>query len=831
MANRELGAIFRGLRARLLILLLVIAVVAVFSVAFMAVISAQSTGRSAEILSSQALRTQAENSLMQLTQSGAKENNLTLEQITHDAQKIASYLANIYDDPSEYQNQNFWIAADHIHQGVEGQYSNGVEDISSVFLPNSGILDEKAIQDMELSAYLDLILPPVLESNPNVKAIYFGSARDVVRYYPNIDLGTVLPPDFRATQRVWYTSNTPLANPKGAPLWTPAYLDATGLGIVTTAAAPVYSRSGEFIGVVGFDVTLNDMKASVEATQFMEGGYSLMVDNKGRAIALPDQGYQDILGRPPKPDEFGTDLHKSSNQFAPILTSMLSGKSGFKQIDLNGRQLFVAYAPIQSAGWSIASVVPSEDVLQSVQLLQQNMESITRSLVLIRVLPISAAIFLLVIVLGLILTGRIVGPVQKLAAAAQKIGAGQWDAELPTTGSDEIGLLANAFRRMIAQLHDLVTQLENRVAERTHDLERRAIQLQTAGEVASEITAVQNLDDLLNHTVNLVRERFGFYHAGIFLVDDHREYAILKSATGEAGQKMLERRHKLKVGEQGIVGYVTDQGEPRIALDVGADAVHFRNPLLPSTRSEMALPLKVGDRVIGALDVQSERGAAFDQEDVAVLQTLADQLAVAIENARLVERLEKALDETSTLVQQQVQEAWSLTPKNRRMAYEYDRLEVTPYHPSLPKHMLEKLQEGHAVILEPEEAEWEDSPARLIVPLMVRDQLIGVIGLEDDNPDRKWTPDEIAIVESTANQAALTLENARLLEDVRQRAQHEQLVSQISAKAQTSLNLETILRSTVADIGKALDATRVQIRLANDGPSNDEAGNGHHKQG
>lgn len=831
MAKSELGAIFRGLRARLLILLLVIAAVAVFSVALMAVISAQSTGRSAEILSSQALRTQAENSLMQLTQSGASQNNLALEQITNDTQKIASYLANFYDDPSEYQNQNFWKAADHIHQGEEGQYSNGVEDISSVFLPNSGILDEKAIQDMELSAYLDLILPPVLESNPNVKAIYFGSARDVVRYYPNIDLGTVLPPDFRATQRIWYTSNTPLANPQGAPLWTPAYLDATGLGIVTTAAAPVYSRSGEFIGVIGFDVTLNDMKASVEATHFMEGGYSFMVDNKGRAIALPDQGYQDILGRPPKPDEFGTDLHKSSNQFAPILTSMLSGKSGFKQIDLNGRQLFVAYAPIQSSGWSIASVVSAEDVLQSVQLLQKNMESITRSLVLIRVLPISAAIFLLVIVLGLILTGRIVGPVQKLAAAAQKIGAGQWDAELPTTGSDEIGLLANAFRRMIAQLHDLVTQLENRVAERTQDLERRAIQLQTAGEVASEITAFQNLDDLLNHTVNLVRGRFGFYHAGIFLVDDHREYAILKSATGEAGQKMLERRHKLKVGEQGIVGYVTGQGEPRIALDVGADAVHFRNPLLPSTRSEMALPLKVGDRVIGALDVQSERGSAFDQEDVAVLQTLADQLAVAIENARLVERLERALDETSTLVQQQVQGAWSLTAKNRRMAYEYDRLEVTPIHRSLPKHILKQLQEGHAVVLEHEQAEWEAPHARLIVPLMVRDQLIGVIGLEDDNPDRTWTPDEIAIVEATANQAALTLENARLLEDVRQRAQHEQLVSQISAKAQTSLNLETILRATVEDIGKALDATRVQIRLTNDGPANGEAGNGHQKQG
>ena len=188
--------------------------------------------------------------------------------------------------------------------------------------------------------------------------------------------------------------------------------------------------------------------------------------------------------------------------------------------------------------------------------------------------------------------------------------------------------------RLHQELRNHAKLLEQDVAERTRDLERRSVQVQAAATVARDATSAQELDDLLNNAVNLVRKRFGFYHAGLFLLDEEREYAILKAATGEAGRQMLERQHKLKVGEVGVVGYATGTGQPRIALDVDADAMHFKNPLLPKTRSEMALPLKVNDQVIGALDVQSTQGAAFDDEDAAVLQTMADQLAVAIERLK-----------------------------------------------------------------------------------------------------------------------------------------------------------------------------------------------------
>jgi PAS domain S-box-containing protein len=200
-----------------------------------------------------------------------------------------------------------------------------------------------------------------------------------------------------------------------------------------------------------------------------------------------------------------------------------------------------------------------------------------------------------------------------------------------------------------ARLHrvvaDLAARLEEEVAARTHDLDRRSLELMVAAEVARDATRSVGLDELLNRAANLIRERFGFYHAGIFLVDEQGEYAVLRAATGNAGRQMLADGHKLKVGEVGMVGYVIQTGHPRIVLDVGADAVHFENPLLPETRSEMTLPLQVGERIIGALDVQSRREAAFDKGDVAVLRIMADQLAVAIEKARLFEQTQAILEE------------------------------------------------------------------------------------------------------------------------------------------------------------------------------------------
>ncbi|MDY0019665.1 MAG: GAF domain-containing protein, partial [Anaerolineae bacterium] len=169
---------------------------------------------------------------------------------------------------------------------------------------------------------------------------------------------------------------------------------------------------------------------------------------------------------------------------------------------------------------------------------------------------------------------------------------------------------------------------------------RRARLLQAAAEVGKDVTSILDLDELLNRTVDIICDTYGFYYAGVFLLDETKEWAVLQAGRGEAGQEMLSAGHKLKVNGLSMIGAAISTHKARIALDVGEEPVHFKNPYLPRTRSEMALPLGVGDQVIGAVTVQSVEEAAFSDEDITSLQAMADQLAIALNNAQLLQALE-----------------------------------------------------------------------------------------------------------------------------------------------------------------------------------------------
>jgi GAF domain-containing protein/HAMP domain-containing protein len=804
-----------SIRTKLLILLLGMTTIAIFAVAAIAITSAQSAGQSAQEVSSRLLRSQAEETLVRTTQSIAKENDLILERVLRDATKIADFSATIFDHPDGFRNQSYWSVNDHMKYGPEKQYINGEGDTSSVFVPFTTTIGPTVVRDIEISAYLDLIFEPTLRSNPNIEAIYFATPRDVVRYYPNVNLGSVLPPDFQATGRVWYAGSLERGTTHKDPWWTPVYLDATGLGIVTTAAAPVYGDQDEFIGVVGMDITLTEMRSSIESEELLPGGYSFLIDDAGRAIALPEKGYLDILGKSPEPDEFGTDLSGTTTAFASVLTSMESGESGFKSIEIGGKEFFVAYAPLESSGWSLGSVIEAKNVLKSLSSLQEDMGSVTRSLIVKRILPISSMVFLVVIILGLILTNYFVYPIQKLATAAEKIRSGHWDVQLPQTRSDEIGVLAQAFEGMTGQLHTLVMSLEQRVAERTQELERRAVQLRAAAEVGHAAASLRDLNELLHQVTQLISERFGFYHVGIFLLDQSGEHAVLQAANSEGGQQMLERGHQLKVGKQGIVGYVTGVGRARIALDVGEDAIHFQNPLLPETRSEMALPLIAGGNLLGAIDVQSKVEAAFSQEDVKILQVLADQVAIALQNAYLFQELQNSLRETRNLYRLHSQQSWLQAAKETpHTSYQYDRLRVTPVdHQHLPSDILDQINAGK-IVTTTLENESGQSKSALIAPILVQDQAIGVLGFEAKDRAHHWSVGEISLVETIAAQLALTLENIRLLDVTHKRAEREALVGEVTRRMRETLDIDSVLQTSVREIGESLGLQEVIVNLA-----------------
>jgi GAF domain-containing protein len=358
------------------------------------------------------------------------------------------------------------------------------------------------------------------------------------------------------------------------------------------------------------------------------------------------------------------------------------------------------------------------------------------------------------------------------------------------------------------ELSKLRDDLELRIQERTASLEKRASQLQAVSSMARNITAIKDLDSLLPTTTRLVSEQFGFYHTGIFLLDDAREAAVLKAANSLGGSRMLARGHRLHLDSNSIVGYVASHAEPRIALDVGADSVYFNNPDLPDTRSEMALPLRTGGQVIGVLDVQSREKNAFVQEDIAVLATLADQIAVAIENARLHDESQLALAESKSTFERYVRQQWSnFAQQVRHTGFVYDGKQVMPLD---KKQKRDQLPAG----LQSEEQSNGTATPTITLPIKLRGQTIGFLDVRSKRGDREWTRGEITLLEAAAERAGLALENARLVESAQRRASRERSIGEISAKIGAVSDIDSILQTAVEELGRKLsNAAEVTLEI------------------
>jgi GAF domain-containing protein/HAMP domain-containing protein len=440
-----------------------------------------------------------------------------------------------------------------------------------------------------------------------------------------------------------------------------------------------------------------------------------------------------------------------------------------------------------------------------------NLRSVTTTNILIALL--SAAIALL----GALFTIRTLSsPLSNLEQSARTLAAGDLTARATVEEVDEIGVVANAFNDMAGKLKNLVTNLEDRVAERTRDLEMRSIELRTAAQIARDASLAQTTEELLSHTTRLIRERFGFYHVGIFLIDDNGEYAVLRAAGGEAGQLLMANKHKLKVGEVGIVGYVAKTGEARIALDVGTDAVHFRNPLLPYTRSEMALPLKLNERVSGVLDIQSDKVNAFNQDDIAIMQILTDQVSVSIERTHLLQELERNAAEMEQALQEYTSRGWrSLLQQGRKnQGYRYEGINIEPvFNP--PPENLKALTAGSSVIIKGDHGKAGNI---LAVPIRLRGQTLGTLNLRFQGSE---IPSEtIKLIEEAAGRLALALENARLVQEAQRLARRERQINVISAQVQQSTDLETVLLNTIRELGNTLDVPKTFIQIGFMPPEN-----------
>jgi len=327
--------------------------------------------------------------------------------------------------------------------------------------------------------------------------------------------------------------------------------------------------------------------------------------------------------------------------------------------------------------------------------------------------------------------------------------------------------------------------------------------------VARTISSTRDMDKLLAQITTVISREFGFYHTGVFLLDVAREYAVLAAANSEGGQTMLARGHRLKVGEVGIVGHATGTGKPRVALDTGTDAVFFNNPDLPDTRSEIALPLRVENEIIGALDVQSTEPNAFDQEDINILSTLADQVAIAIQNARQYEETRKALAESESLSKQFVQTGWGQFTRTRKIeGVRHTGARATLLHRKNGKGKDETLSNR-------EQFRMRGGGTVLSLPVKLRGEVIGSVDIRSPE-NRQWDQDELDIVTAIIERSAIAMENARLLAESQKLAAKEHTIGEISAKISAQTDVDELLKTTAQELGRTLPGMEIAIQLRKD---------------
>ncbi|MGD1993961.1 MAG: GAF domain-containing protein [Anaerolineae bacterium] len=537
-------------------------------------------------------------------------------------------------------------------------------------------------------------------------------------------------------------------------------------------ALPVVDEEGAFSSTLLASVDLTALWDTVVSLRVGETGRVFVTDANGELLIHPD--LQLVLG--------GATFQELTDQAPQELVD-----AEFPTYSLaEGDQAVASVEPLSAVTWYAIAEQPMREALRPFFI---------QSAISLGLLLVGAGLVYSVIRFT---RRRIADPLQILRTGVDALRQGELEHRITPRMQGEFGALAKTLNALAAQLQGTIGTLERRVAERTRGL-------QAAAEVSRATTSVLDPEELLRQVVDLVQERFDLYYVGLFLLDERNRFAKLRAGTGEAGQQMIADEHQLEVGGNSMIGQCVARDQARILLDVGEEAARFDNPLLPATRSEMALPLRSRGRVIGAMTVQSSEEAAFEDADVAVMQTMADQVAVAIDNAQLFAEAERALEEMKATQRRYLGTAWSDFVDTRP---------VVGYQQSEDRI--------HPITDAPSEDERDAS--NLVTPILLRDQMIGALGFKEAN--HAWSREEMALIETISEQFALAAETLRLLEETQRRAAREQLTREITEKMRRAVTVDRIVQTAVDELYQALGTSRTFVRLGTTPPQPGDGSDG-----
>ncbi|HNT53359.1 MAG TPA: cache domain-containing protein [Anaerolineaceae bacterium] len=628
-------------RARLILASTVIIFLAVAGMGFYVFYRAQQTDLYLTQQLDATVRQQAETELQKSIGAETETLNNFFAALRKEITTLGDTTVNLLDNEAKLNTGDYWNAEEAMYRLSSTNWDNSNSEELAIFIP--GILDltPELISELNTLVQLNFTTPAILAANPDAVAIYFGGVNSQTMYYPNVDLAALVPPDFDITQRPWFMAAAPAQNPTKSAAWSDPYLDAATNGLIITVSYPVYDSSGRFRGVQGMDVQLNQITSVVGNLKIGETGHAFLLDKNKRLIAMPPAAYIDF-GITPDDYPLGNVLDqavltKLSPDFSAAIDRMTAGESSLETVSINGIEHFMIYAPVSEVGYGLAIVVPAQELLAGATEAQAQIAASTRnSLVLGGVLV--AIILILAFLAAFFIGNRLVKPLAVLTSVAGEIAKGNLDVEARVGGQDEIGLLAATFNSMTTQLRSSIGALEQRVAARTQDLE-------TVAEVSTATATILETDRLLQAVVDLTKERFKLYHSHIYLLDGTGENLVLVAGAGEPGRVMVAEKRTIPLDrEQSLVARAARESKGVIVNDVTQAPDFLPNPLLPDTRSELAVPMIVGGKVIGVFDIQSDQVDRFTESDINVQTTLAAQIATSIQNVRSFEQTKAQAD-------------------------------------------------------------------------------------------------------------------------------------------------------------------------------------------
>lgn len=528
------------------------------------------------------------------------------------------------------------------------------------------------------------------------------------------------------------------------------------------AALPIRDESGAIIGVGMFATDLDSMAHEVQASHVGETGLSYLVDSDNKVIAHPDPAYANEL--------------RDLSDYPPVQALRSGWRGQFTFEDADGRRWWAYLDDLSGqwdANWGVIVQQQESEWLAGLRGFQFTVWGIA----IVNVIFLGLLTFLAV--------RQAFMPLHPLMETVTAITSGDLERVAPVESEDEIGLLARAFNQMTERLRELIGNLETRVRERTAALERRTRYLEASAQVARDAASVLDPQLLLDRAVRLIGEQFGFYHIGLFLMDESGQWAVLQAASSTRGRRLLQKGHRVPVGE-GVVGYVAGSGTPRV--------IHTtEHPQFPKTRSELALPLQARGEIIGVLDVHSTDAEAFEEE-VAVLRSLADQIALAISNARLFQQAQRALEAERRAYGEFISQEWAeMLREWAVLGYICDAGGVRPVTDESPVE--------------------DASLPEVAFPIVVRGREVGTLLAHKPAESGEWTEDEVRLMKSLVEQVGVALEGAQLYRDTRLRAARERLIGEVTGRLRESLDMETVARRAVQELSRALGMESVTLYL------------------